>query len=174
MSKKTQAGLTPEEWALWTELTNRIKVGEYMPEQAYFARNRLGYTAIDLAITRAQPEYHELLLERRGSKDPFWPGAWHLNGGEVRATKNNEETLARLSQEELHGLNLRDARFMHSFNFPKELRGPYHSLFYLLQVQELPFRQSRTHKFFPIDALPTPMIQSHVTIVHWLRRYLAR
>jgi hypothetical protein len=114
----------------------------------------------------------EVLLIDRGPSDPFWPNMLHTPGTVVRATDFGSSSggswpaFQRIMHDELKDVALGSPLYVGSL-FHKSKRGVEQAQLYAVEV----IGQPLVGKFYPVDALPTSLIDSQKVFIAEAARY---
>ncbi|MEO6760810.1 MAG: hypothetical protein ABI220_00320 [Candidatus Saccharimonadales bacterium] len=108
----------------------------------------------------------EVLLIQRPADDPFWPGLLHTPGTIIRATdlhrpeSDNEQAFNRILHDELKDTEISQPHYVGSL-FHKSKRGTEQAQLYWAEVTGEPL----VGEFYPIDSLPSGLIDSQITFI---------
>lgn len=163
--------LTEAEWPVVTEYLWRMSKTQPWTPASYEAFLACALNvAFEIVSVRRGLNGWEVLLEQRPSRDvapeEAFPGEWHSPGvggrkalvvdGETDATEQNFFRL--LERRELTPAKFKSGTpIFVDRAFVSDHRGAYLTLIYLAQLEGVP---ARGH-FFPIDALPEPLVGTH-------------
>lgn len=134
--------------------THRQKTGQ-LPSFYFYQLSRIvPMPAYELLILRGSSGAREILLTQRDADDPHWPSAWHFPGTIVRNGDSAETIWKRLAAE-IGAESLPGTPKLFEADITNNERGWGTHTFWTL---EWPGGEPATGKFFPLTALPTPII----------------
>ncbi len=174
VQKRANEPLSEQEIELTALLMRRVRFDPYCPQAIFLAWEGTFYNkAVELAVLRTGQTGDEILLTRRLSTDPFYPGQWHMPGSVVIPGNNTERTLVGLMEREL-GSRVGFPTFVHEFEFLRYERPRGQGFCNLYKVM-VGYRASKSIShgtFFPINHLPEPMVEHHITMINKIKEHL--
>lgn len=143
---------------LIAKLLRLIKPGEY-GTQLFNALARLTVTsAVEACAFRRTHRGVEVLLRQRGP-DEAYSGQFHCPGSVYRPGESDEELFRRLEAAEAM-VGIKNPRLVGHHNHRGEERGHFVALIFLVDAYE-----GRGTEWYPVDRLPTNMVEHHRTTV---------
>lgn len=121
--------------------------------------------AVELVIQGKIPG--QFLLTKRGEKEPFWPGLWHIPGGYIWHREPIKHAINRIAKREL-GVSIKEFEFLGYLEFytkKEDPRGHTISLVFLSTLDGKPSKGT----FFTKKTIPDRFLQSHHKIVNLLK-----
>lgn len=152
--------LSEEEINKAADLLAKLKPG-YLPQRLFDEMNRLhvSSTIVIVPLRRTATGLEVLLIKRgEGPTDPVWPGHWHLPGTMLRPndkTGDYSDAFRRILHGELEGTATSGEPKHIRTAFTETKRGHEHTQLYWIEVTGAPSEGT----FFPVDELPSPIIE---------------
>ncbi len=167
--------LSEEEINKAADLLSKLQPG-YLPQRLFDEVNRLHVSStvvvVPLRRTAAGPEV--LLIKRgHGPTDPVWPGHWHLPGTMLRPTDKEgdySDAFRRILQSELKNTAISGEPEFIRTAFTETKRGREHTQLFWVEVTGEP----REGAFFPVDGLPSPIIEHEKAYIQEAAKIAAR
>lgn len=117
---------------------------------------------IETVFIRNNPKnaHYEILLRKR-NEDETYAGQWHVPGSLLRYGEEIDDVFERILSEECQGIVISARQFVGIYNNTKEARGHALHVVYRCDVKYDSTPRKDTCAWFPLNALPHPMIEPH-------------
>ncbi|PIR76627.1 MAG: hypothetical protein COU32_00995 [Candidatus Magasanikbacteria bacterium CG10_big_fil_rev_8_21_14_0_10_42_10] len=112
----------------------------------------------NIAMRRGDDGRLYVFLRCRSLDDTAYPGEWHSPGSALRPGETYEDVFRRLRGE--FGSDVVKHEQIGLLNVPEEERGHFLTPVFLVEIDG-DGRQDDRHGWFPVDALPQPMVAHH-------------
>ncbi len=168
--------LSPEEAETLAVLLEKLAINptQMLPARTFFARIKaFPANSSEIALLRRGVEGIEIYLIRRPDNDPFYAGEWHGPGCMLVTNQTVPEGLKDMMVREV-GVEF-PATYHRFFEWPYGHghglcpRGHTVCFYHSTVLSEEQVAELKGGEWFPIDSLPTPLIEVHEQMIGWLR-----